>query len=176
MMMVGETVDQRRKQLLWFIHVCCGWMSIELGDDMLDLGERLHGVEAVAMPRLSGGVAAMSGIIGQKEQDRLLERALLERGQVGGSAGTREDEYSEEEIRVAATGEGGAPGRTAKDGGLNVGDVRHILRHAGISDEGTNREVRDRLAARIDECVMAATADERRRRNLYVRAVEAASY
>ena len=128
------------------------------------------------MPRLSGGVAAMSGIIGQKEQDRLLERALLERGQGGGSEGTREDEYSEEEIRAAATGEGGAPGKTAKDGGLNVGDVRHILRHAGISDEGTNREVRDRLAARIDECVVVATADERRRRALYARAVEAASH
>ena len=88
------------------------------------------------MPRLSGGVATMSGIIGQKERNRLLERA-----QWGRLWGTREDEYSEEEIRAAATGEGGAPGKTAKDGGLNVGDVRHILRHAGISDEGTNREV-----------------------------------
>ena len=57
-----------------------------------------------------------------------------------------------------------------------MGDVRHILRHTGISDEGTNREVRDRLATRIDECVRAATADERRRRNLYERAVEASSY
>ena len=83
MMMIGEQADRRRKQLLLFIHVCTGWVIIELDDNMLDLQEMLHGMEAVAMPRLSGGVAAMSGIIGQKEQDRLLERALLERGSGG---------------------------------------------------------------------------------------------
>ena len=176
MMMIGEQADRRREQLLLFIHVCIGWVSIGLDDGMLDLWGMPHGMEAVAMPRLSSGVATMSGIIGQKEQDRLLQRALLKRAQGGGSGGTREDEYSEEEIRAAATGEGGAPGKTAKDGGLNAGDVRHILRHAGISDEGTSREVRDRLATRIGECVLAATADERRRRDLYVRAVEAASH
>ena len=58
MMMIGEQADRRRKQLLLFIHVCIGWVNIKLDDDMLGLAEMLHGMEAVAMPRLSGGVAA----------------------------------------------------------------------------------------------------------------------